>query len=140
MHLEEQALLAGKMKAGRPNSLVSLPALSACLLCQPACFVSLPALSASLPCFMPSSTACSSNWIFLATTESTNKPKQGRQYIPPISLFLILFLWSIFISYLWYEMVFTQAIFFRKPLQNCPQSCLQQSRIYLISPQLTQHR
>jgi hypothetical protein len=33
-----------------PTSLVSLPALSACLPCQPSCLVSLPALSACLPC------------------------------------------------------------------------------------------
>jgi hypothetical protein len=44
----------------------SLPALSACLPCQPACFVSLPALSACLPCqlnlscqpTLPCQTAC----------------------------------------------------------------------------------
>jgi hypothetical protein len=57
--------------------LVNLPALSACLPYQPALLVSKPALPACLLCFVPSTSPCSSEWIFLAASNNTNYPNQA---------------------------------------------------------------
>jgi hypothetical protein len=85
--LEEQALVLGtkqskqaQNKGDKPESLVSLLALSACLPC-------LPAYLACLLHFVFATSACSSKWIFAAAIYSTNKEKQGRQYVSLISLF-----------------------------------------------------
>ncbi len=55
--------------------------------CWRACFANPPTLSACLLCFVPATSACSSKWIFVTATHSTNKPKNGRQNVPLISLF-----------------------------------------------------
>jgi hypothetical protein len=54
---------------------------------MPDYIVGLPALSACLFCFVPATSACSSERIFVAATNCTNKPKQGRQYMALINLF-----------------------------------------------------
>jgi hypothetical protein len=54
---------------------------------MPDYIVGLPALSACLLCFVPATSACSSEWIFVAANNCTNKPKQGRQYVALINLF-----------------------------------------------------
>jgi len=77
IHLEMEALVVGTKQnkqaqhnAGRPDSLASLPDLSACLLC-----------------FVPDTSTCSLKLIFAVPTNSTSKAKQGRWCIPLISLF-----------------------------------------------------
>jgi hypothetical protein len=76
IHLEEQLLVAETKQCRHSR----LP-------CWPDCLVGPTALLAQLPCFVPATIACSSKWIFVAATNSTNKAKQGRWYVPIISLF-----------------------------------------------------
>ncbi len=47
----------------------------------------LTALLVCLRCIDPACSACSLKWIFVVTTRSTNKRKQGRWFTPLISLF-----------------------------------------------------
>ncbi len=72
----------------QPVCLVSLTSLPACMTCQPVCLVSLTTwLCAFLFCFVPTTIACSSKWIFAVATNSAIKAKQGRRYMSLISLF-----------------------------------------------------
>jgi hypothetical protein len=51
---------------------------------------------------VPASIDASSNGIFAAATNSANKAKQGRQYMPLISLFdNAMFMSQLIIQYLW---------------------------------------
>jgi hypothetical protein len=75
-------------KADRPDSVTSLPDLSACLPCQPVCLVSLSALSACLPCYCDCYLRLFFKvYFFAVATNSTNKVKQARQYAPLTALF-----------------------------------------------------
>jgi hypothetical protein len=104
-HFNEQARLEETKQCRQAECLVRLLALLASLHSWPACLVGLPALLASLHALLaclPSwpaglvgqpalLCACSSKWIFVAATYSTNKTKQGRLYV----LLTILFYYDV---------------------------------------------